>query len=156
MHARPPPLLPVRLLLPRLDPRDRISPLGDQRLAPRRPDLTSLASFGPFRTVHILRSLTGAPSPQPFLSPDNRTLALFNGEIDNCQAIHTRIATASHPYPSDGHCILDADTTWGESFTSRLRGEFAIVVIDRSARRVVVSTDPFGSKPLFLSSGEHF
>lgn len=125
-------------------------------LAPRGPDHTSLASFGPFHTVHNLLSLTGAPSPQPFLSPDNRTLALFNGEIYNYQAIHTRIAPASPLYPSDGHCILDAYTAWGESFTSRLRGEFAIVVIDLSARRVVVSTDPFGIKPLFLSSGEHF
>ena len=116
----------------------------------RGPDLTTFESHDDFSFVHNLLWQTGTPTPQPFRSSQNRTFALFNGEIYNYLALQQRLGAAK-PYTSDGHCILDAYEQWGTEFAKHFIGEFAVAVVDARKRRVLAATDPFGIKPLYAA-----
>ncbi|CAD7937778.1 unnamed protein product, partial [Amoebophrya sp. A25] len=53
---------------------------------------------------------------------------------------------------SDGDVILPMYRRYGPKFIQRLDGEFAIVVVDLAKQLVIVSTDVFGTKPLYISA----
>ena len=40
---------------------------------------------------------------------------------------------------------------WGARFARHFEGEFAIAIFDLAKRKIFVSTDPFGVKPLFVA-----
>ena len=123
----------------------------------RGPDVTGTQQIGGFTFVHNLLHQTGTFTPQPYAAVDNMTFALFNGEIYNYHALESVLRPGGPPYRSDGECILEAYAKWGDALSSHFEGEFAIAVFDLRNRRIVVSTDPFGIKPLFVSvHGNHF
>ena len=120
----------------------------------RGPDYTGTKQIGGFDFVHNLLHMTGAFTPQPFVSADNGTLALFNGEIYNFRTLQQELRPSGRPYRSDGECVLEAYHTWGEEFASHFDGEFAIAVFDLHRRQILVSTDVFGIKPLFVAMSD--
>ncbi len=120
-------------------------------LQPRGPDYTGTASLGGFAFVHNLLHMTGSMTLQPLVSADNRTVAVFNGEIYNFRQLQEVLRPRGPPYASDSQCILDAYQHWGVHFSRHFQGEFAIAVFDFSAARIVVTTDPFGVKPVFVA-----
>ena len=120
----------------------------------RGPDYTGFlpnhAGAG-FDFVHNLLHQTGAMTKQPFVSTDGKTVALFNGEIYNYKDLEATLRPNGPPYTSDGQCVLEAYARWGDAFPDRLDGEFAIAVFDLAARVIVVTTDQFAIKPLWLA-----
>ena len=121
-------------------------------LAFRGPDHMGTAAFGGFSFVHNLLHMTGAMVPQPLISADKTVIGLFNGEIYNYRRLQSELRPNGPPYLSDGECVLEAYKHWGRQFARHLEGEFAIAVFDLSRRRIFVVTDPFGIKPVFVSS----
>lgn len=120
----------------------------------RGPDHTAHRAEAGFEFVHNLLSQTGGLSPQPLVSADGRTLALFNGEIYNFRELEQALRPAGPAYASDGAAVLDAYAHWGASFATHLDGEFAIAVVDLAKQLVVLAVDPFGVKPLFVADGD--
>lgn len=108
----------------------------------RGPDATTYVRVDKYHLVHNLLSITGAFAEQPFSKND--TYALYNGEIYNYKEFNNN-------YESDGQCILDLYEAFGPLFTRRLDGEFAIVVLDLKDKKLILSTDVFGTKPLWLA-----
>ena len=117
----------------------------------RGPDITGTRCASGFTFVHNLLHMTGSFTPQPFVAVDNTTIALFNGEIYNFRQLERQLRPDGPPYPSDGACILDAYARWGSRFGRHFEGEFAVAVFDLSKRRIIVATDPFGVKPVFVA-----
>ena len=117
----------------------------------RGPHYTGTKSVEGFTMAHNLLWQTGAMTPQPFASADNQVLALFNGEIYNYHALEAELRPSGPPYTSDGQCVIEAYKKWGDAFTQHFDGEFAIVLFDLEASKLLVSTDPFGVKPLFAA-----
>lgn len=74
-------------------------------------------------------------------------LLLYNGEIYNFQQLWPDAT-------SDGEALLPVYQRWGPIFPRQLDGEFALAVLDFKARRAIISTDIFGTKPLWFSSYE--
>lgn len=111
----------------------------------RGPDLTNAITHGPFTLVHNLLSITGDITPQPFVS--NELAALFNGEIYNFRTFGN--------YQSDGEVLLPLYRQYGASFTQKLDGEFAILLVDLKEDRFLVSTDVFGTKPLWIARSKN-
>lgn len=130
---------------PQLDAANRLSRL-------RGPDATAVRRVEGWTFVHNLLSMTGDFTMQPFI--DGRTVALFNGEIYNYRDLAAELAGSRDAYASDGYCLLPAYARWGRSFISRLRGEFAIVIVDLVLGEVLASTDAFGTKPLWVATWE--
>jgi asparagine synthase (glutamine-hydrolysing) len=88
---------------------------------------------------------------QPMRSLDDHSVVTFNGEIYNYLELRRELETLGHRFVtrSDTEVLLAAFGEWGLACLSRLIGMFAVAVLDRPARRLILARDPFGMKPLF-------
>ena len=80
----------------------------------RGPDQTNTVHIEGLNFVHTLLSMTGPPTPQPFVSEDESRIAFFNGEIYNFQDFGN--------FSSDGECILPLYEKFGTEFVKKLDG----------------------------------
>ncbi|MGE3538140.1 MAG: asparagine synthase (glutamine-hydrolyzing) [Candidatus Tectimicrobiota bacterium] len=104
-----------------------------------------------FRWLQIQdRSSTGA---QPMQSHDGSLWLIFNGEIYNFQELRAELQHEGQPFrsQSDSEVILAAYQRWGTQCFARFCGMWAIVLADLRSRRVIISRDRFGIKPLFYA-----
>ena len=113
----------------------------------RGPDNTNHVIVNSISFVHNLLSMTGEFTVQPFIEED--VVCLYNGEIYNYLEFGN--------YPSDGYCLLPLYREHGEDFFTLLDGEFALCIFDFKNNKIILSTDTFRTKPLFLAvDGEKF
>lgn len=94
---------------------------------------------------------------QPIANEDGSVIAVFNGEIYNYQQLRRELETAGHHFTtnSDTETIVHAYEDDGVDFVRRLRGMFAIAIWDRRRRRLILTRDRFGKKPLhYTISGQ--
>ena len=113
----------------------------------RGPDNTNVVEIENLTFVHHLLSITGQFTRQPFVH--DGLACVYNGEIYNSHALGE--------YPSDGTCILPQYAADGADAVRELDGEFALVIVDYERGTILLSTDPFGTKPLHYSvSGSQF
>lgn len=122
---------------------EKLFRFANEKQQRRGPDATSIIEFDNFVFIHNLLSITGEYTEQPFFNRDKTKIAIFNGEIYNAKEFTDQ--------PSDGYSIIPAYETFGEKFASKLDGEFAICVIDKIKNVMIITTDTFGTKPLWLS-----
>jgi asparagine synthetase B (glutamine-hydrolysing) len=104
----------------------------------RGPDFTGIHSRNGIHFVHNLLSISGKFTPQPFVQ--GNIVALYNGEIYNADG-----------YQSDGHCLIPRYHIHKELVTQHLDGEFAVCIADFDSNKLIISTDIFGTKPLWLA-----
>lgn len=107
----------------------------------RGPDNTNHVIVNSITFVHNLLSMTGEFTVQPFIEED--VVCLYNGEIYNYLEFGD--------YPSDGCCVLPLYSEYGEKFVKLLDGEFALCIFDFKNNKIILSTDLFRTKPLFLA-----
>ena len=101
-----------------------------------------------FRRLNIL-DLTPAAA-QPMLS--SRPIAiLFNGEIYNFRQLREELRRNGREFKSSGdtEVALAAYEEWGTGCFERLEGMWSIVIVDLERRKLVLSRDRFGIKPLY-------
>ena len=121
---------------------------GERLLKLRGPDCLTKINIEQFNFSHSLLSITGNFKFQPH-TKDN-IVCLYNGEIYNQHHFGSN-------YESDGESIIDAYKFKGVEFTKYLDGEFALILYDMVNGVLIVSTDVFGTKPLYYSSeGKNF
>lgn len=96
---------------------------------------------------------TSAAGHQPMVSPTNRYVIVFNGEIYNHKLIRSLLEAegcnvwSGH---SDTETLLVAFDVWGVERTLRLCiGMFAFALWDRDENCLTLARDRFGEKPLF-------
>ena len=105
------------------------------------PDLTRTLEVEEYAFRHYLSNVTGERMPQPFVDGD--VVCVHDGEIYN------------HPSAgSDSEVLISLYRQHGEDFCRYLNGEFAVAVYDFGRRIMVLATDPFGIKPLFVRGTE--
>src|SRR6478672_10957390 len=88
---------------------------------------------------------------EPMVSKATGTTLVFNGEIYNFQAIRAELEAGGARFITNGdtEVILNGYDRWGVDVFARLRGMFALVLVDPRHRRVVVARDGYGIKPLY-------
>ncbi|MDA9164764.1 asparagine synthase (glutamine-hydrolyzing) [Alphaproteobacteria bacterium] len=93
---------------------------------------------------------------QPMVSDNLRYVISYNGEIYNHNALrhylkkkYNDIVWSSR---TDTEVILKGWELEGETFIRKLNGMFAFLILDRKKNELIAIRDPFGIKPLFLSS----
>lgn len=123
-------------------------------LAHRGPDAMSEYVQGPVAFAHTRLSIIDLSSggAQPFVSPDGRYVLVFNGEIYNYQELREKYF--SHEVfvsDSDTEVLLKMLVKFQEKALPFLRGMFAFAFYDTQEQTMLLSTDPFGKKPLFYS-----
>jgi asparagine synthase (glutamine-hydrolysing) len=106
----------------------------------RGPDKTTIKQINDNLFIHNLLSITGEFKPQPY---ENKNVVLvYNGEIYNFNKFGN--------YSSDGECIIPLYEKYGSEFIKLLDGEFAICLVDYENKKVIISSDIFKTKPLFI------
>jgi len=103
--------------------------------------------------VQRLKIIDRERAVQPWLSTDGRWLLCYNGEIFNYRELRAELIGHGRQFrsESDTELVLEAFGEWGERAAGRFRGEFALVIADRTAGRIYLARDPVGVKPLYWS-----
>ncbi len=110
----------------------------------RGPDTTNYMNYEGFFLLHNLLSMTGKITPQPLFSSDKKIAVIYNGEVYNYKSFGD--------YSCDSECLIPLYQKHGQNFLKMLSGEFAIVLVDITENEILISTDTFCCKPLFVST----
>src|SRR5262245_34321183 len=107
-----------------------------------------------FRWLQIQDPGEAAAQPMGF---DGSTWLMFNGEVYNFKEIRQELARLGHQFTSvsDTEVILAAYRQWGNQCFTRLNGMWAMVLLDLRSRKIIISRDRFGIKPLFFHRGKN-
>jgi len=91
---------------------------------------------------------------QPMQISDGRFIIVHNGEIYNFPGLRRELEARGHRFftdHSDTEVLLHGYREWGEALPEKLNGMWAFVIYDRENKRLFLSRDRFGKKPLFYS-----
>ncbi|MBL8092434.1 MAG: asparagine synthetase B, partial [Anaerolineales bacterium] len=139
--------------------RDLISRINDIQLH-RGPDEAGIhlepgLALG-HRRLSIIDLATGQ---QPLVNEDGSVCVVFNGEIYNFVELKKELESLGYAFKteSDTEVILAAYDKWGEDFQFKLNGMWALAIWDGHERKMFVSRDRFGVKPMiYLFDGKRF
>jgi asparagine synthase (glutamine-hydrolysing) len=91
---------------------------------------------------------------QPMSSGRGNLCITFNGEIYNHKELRAELEKAGHRFRSshsDTEVLLHGYQQWKEKLPERLNGMWAFAIYDKPAKRIFISRDRFGKKPLFYT-----
>ncbi len=88
---------------------------------------------------------------QPMRESSGRLHLCYNGEIYNYRELRSELKSRGHTFfsESDSEIILLLYREMGVECLSRLRGMFAIIIVDEARGCMVIARDPVGKKPLY-------
>jgi asparagine synthase (glutamine-hydrolysing) len=133
-----------------------------QRIGHRGPDL---------QAVHVEEHIALAcarlsivdlspAADQPLTDASGQLTIVFNGEIYNFKELRAELESKGHVFRShsDTEVALVAYREWGSECHLRFNGMWAFAIWDRPNRRLLLSRDRFGVKPLYITevSGQLF
>ena len=122
------------------------------KLKLRGPDYTNIKKIKNYTFIHNLLHITGNKTIQPFTNDEENIVCVFNGEIYNYKKFEDLF---KKKYNSDGECLIDLYNNYGEKFTKYIHGEFAIVLFDLKKNKMIISSDIFSTKPLYIQSNSN-
>jgi len=90
---------------------------------------------------------------QPLYATDRDIVLVCNGEIYDFERIRTQLEDEGYSFDtaSDSEVIINLYLKHGLDCLSKLRGEFAFLLLDKRSGRLVAARDRFGIKPLYFS-----
>ena len=89
---------------------------------------------------------------QPYQNEDANLILLFNGEIYNQNYFREKLKKLNinlKSKSSDTEVLLKSYEKFGEQVFSEIDGQFAICLINRKKKEIILARDKFGEKPLF-------
>ena len=122
------------------------------RIRHRGPDEEAEAIGPNFKLNFFRLSINGvANGRQPFSSPQDGIHAVTNGEIYNFAEIRAELMERGHSFTTDSDCevVLWGYKEWGTNIFRRLKGMFAIAVVDQKRNALLLARDRLGKKPLY-------
>ncbi|MGB7750535.1 MAG: asparagine synthase (glutamine-hydrolyzing), partial [Candidatus Acidiferrales bacterium] len=128
----------------------------------RGPDEEGILVAPPIVAGSRRLSIIDLPGGSQPIWNETGTLAVFyNGEIYNFRELRKELEDKGHTFltRSDTEVIVHAYEQWGEQFVARLRGMFALAIIEMPQGRggpastVFLARDPLGIKPLYYAAG---
>lgn len=93
-----------------------------------------------------------ATGQQPMADEGDSTWIVFNGEIFNYVELREELVALGHRFRthSDTEVIVHAYRAWGDTAFERFNGQWAVVLWDSKAQRLVLSRDRVGICPLHI------
>ena len=95
-----------------------------------------------------------AGGQQPFFSNNKQVIVFQNGEIYNYIELREELEQQGYLFRShsDTEILAHGYTQWGMSgLLKKLEGMYAIVVYDKTSKKIFLARDRFGEKPLYYS-----
>ncbi|NVK51726.1 MAG: asparagine synthase (glutamine-hydrolyzing) [Flavobacteriaceae bacterium] len=77
---------------------------------------------------------------------------VFNGEIYNHEKLKIELENKGYSFEtnSDTEVLVKLYDCYGDSFTDKLRGMYAFVILDKDKKELTMSRDFFGIKPMYI------
>jgi asparagine synthase (glutamine-hydrolysing) len=102
-----------------------------------------------FRRLAIIDREGGA---QPLHAGEGGLHLTLNGEVYNHHALRAQLR-GEHAFSSavDTEVVLHGYARWGDGVLERLRGMFALALVDEARGRVLLARDRAGQKPLYYT-----
>lgn len=90
-----------------------------------------------------------AGGAQPMGTTDGRLWVTFNGEIYNHLELRAELEAKGAVFRthSDTEVLLHGFRAWGTGLAARLRGMFALAIVDETTHELYVARDRLGKKP---------
>ncbi len=90
---------------------------------------------------------------QPMFSEDRKIVLIFNGEIYNYIELREELKLCGNSFTttSDSEVVINAYRTWGIECQNRFNGMWSFVLWDDHLKRMFISRDRIGEKPLYYS-----
>ena len=123
-------------------------------LAHRGPDATAVYCAGPVGLAHSRLSIIDLEGgAQPMSIADGTLWITFNGEIFNYIELREQLISKGHIFRtrSDTEVILHLYQEYGEDCVQRLNGQWAFAIWDAPRRKLFLSRDRMGVRPLFYT-----
>jgi asparagine synthase (glutamine-hydrolysing) len=120
----------------------------------RGPDATGVHVSGPVGLAHARLSIIDLQGgAQPMCTTDGRLWITFNGEIFNYIELREELLGKGHRFAtrSDTEVILNAYREYGEDCVQHFNGQWAFAIWDAEGRKLFLSRDRFGVRPLFYT-----
>ena len=120
----------------------------------RGPDEVGLYRDGQVGLAHTRLSIIDlASGQQPLANEDGTLWIAFNGEIFNYLELRAELVACGHRFRtrSDTEVIVHAWEQWGEDAFARMNGQWAVALWDATRRRLVLSRDRVGVRPLYFA-----
>ena len=97
-----------------------------------------------------------AAGHQPMVGDGGRLWIAFNGEVYNFVELRHELEASGARFSTgtDTEVLLAAYARWGTHCFERLRGMWALAIVDAASGELVLARDPYGIKPLYLCSGD--
>ena len=90
---------------------------------------------------------------QPMTDTGGNFTITFNGEIFNYQELREDLKTKGIIFKteSDTEVLLNGYIFYGEKFFKKLRGFYSLAILDSKRKKLILTRDYYGKKPLFYS-----
>lgn len=90
---------------------------------------------------------------RPLCNEDGSIWITFNGEIFNYIELASELRSRGHRLKtkSDTEVIVHAYEEWGTSCFERFNGQWALALWDRRLRKIILSRDRLGIRPLYYT-----
>jgi asparagine synthase (glutamine-hydrolysing) len=123
-------------------------------VAHRGPDGSGVYQNGELGFAHARLSIIDlAGGHQPMSSADGDISITFNGEIFNFVELRRELEQQGHQFltRSDTEVILHLYRQYGIECVNRMNGQWALAIWDRPRKRLFLSRDRLGVRPLFYN-----
>lgn len=125
-----------------------------ERLRHRGPDAMEIKMLQGVSLGHTRLSILDVSDAanQPMSDVSGRYWIVFNGEIYNFIELKKELTEKGYRFrtQSDTEVVLYAYIEWGEKFQDKCNGMWALAIWDEMEKRLFLSRDRFGIKPLFI------
>ncbi|MDC3347170.1 asparagine synthase (glutamine-hydrolyzing) [bacterium] len=121
----------------------------------RGPDGDAVWTSGDTGLVHTRLAIIDMETGDQPLFGSGGTALVANGEIYNYIELRDELSEVDFTTNSDCEPVLHYYRTYGPGFAEWLRGMYALALYDPQERRLVLSRDPFGIKPLYYAQAEN-
>jgi asparagine synthase (glutamine-hydrolysing) len=124
----------------------------------RGPDGTGLHTNGPVGLAHARLSIIDiAGGHQPMESDEGSVWITFNGEIFNYVELREELIRKGHKFStrSDTEVILGLYLEYGPDCVQHMNGQWAFAIWDAKHRKLFLSRDRIGVRPLFYTVAAH-
>lgn len=90
---------------------------------------------------------------QPMTDASGRVHICYNGEIYNFRELRAELEKLGTVFrsTSDTEVVLALYARLGLESLARLRGMFAMIIVDEERKQTIIARDPAGEKPLFYA-----
>src|SRR5262245_15476892 len=125
-----------------------------EQIRHRGPDACGQWQEGPVSLAHARLSIIDpAGGHQPMSNADGSLWITFNGEIFNYIELRNELIAAGYRFAthSDTEVVLQMYAHKGPQCVNSFNGQWAFAIWDSKARRLFLSRDRFGVRPLFYT-----